>query len=518
MSKSTRLVKAAKKEAAAERLKSPETAFDNFKATALEKTAAYARKSNEAAKKVEAAYKFALDATEESAVIKAMETAEKESRKAQNALLAAESAAKEAGEATAANLYDMREIYKITAGVDVHKEKLAVAVLGGDGVEGHVESFESGTFKIQLEATALKLVKAGVQCVVMESTSVYWKEPYRKFTEAGLHVVVGNARHIKSVPGRKTDTADARWLANVARFGLVRPSMVLSQEMDELRDLARVRQSYVEEMTANKNKVVKLLVQGGFNISQVATDVFGMTGRMVIDGLLADKTPNAIYKEIAKGPGWRLKTTKAKLIDAIQGEMSEDLKIEIKSLMDVMATLDENIGMLESRLERRLIETGNGDSIRRLQTIPGMSKVGAMIVLAELGGGVSSFRSAEALSSWAGMCPGNNESAGKRKSGRTLFGNKRLKRILCEAAWAATKTKCYFKEKWDSLMPRLRFKKAIVAIGHKLLIVIYHMLSRQTIYRDPKVNLKEEMVKRNAPRWLKMMAEFLNEEAASEKA
>ena len=407
-----------------------------------------------------------------------------------------------------ANLYDLKIIHEIAAGVDVHRDMLVVTVLGGGGVEGDVQTFEFGTLKKDLDALGAKLSGLGVQCVLMESTGVYWKEPFRRLQAAGLNVILGNARHIKTVPGRKTDTADSRWLANLARFGLVRPSRVLSKEMDELRGIARTRQGLVEEMTSNKNRVIKLLVEGGFNLGQVASDVFGVTGMMVVQGLLAGKSALDIIIDIASGPGWRLKTTKEKVINAIDGKMSEDLKTALMSLLDVIVKLDENINLLENRLEKRLIETGHENRLKLLMTIPGMSKVSAMITLAELGGDVSGFRSAEALSSWAGMSPGNNESAGKRKSGRTLFGNKRLKRIMCEAAWAATKTECYFKEKWKSMMPRLGFKKGIVAIGHKMLKVVYHMLSRMEIYRDPMVNLEEVKVRKNAPRWMKMMAQY----------
>ena len=410
--------------------------------TAVQKTEKALQKAREAYDKAEAGYKKTVEATEAAEIKKAMEATEKEAKKAQSAAYSSDKALKDAAASEDANLDarlgDFEITHEIAAGVDVHKDMLAVTVLGN----GKPLSFECGTLKDELDELAATLKGLGVQCVLMESTGVYWKEPFRRLQAAGLNVVVGNARHIKNVPGRKTDTADSRWLANLARFGMVRPSRVLSQEMDEVRDLSRVRQSFVEERARIKNRIVKLLVKGGFNVGQVTTDIFGTSGMITVRGLLNDKSPLGILSDIVSECGWRLKSPKKKLLDAIKGKMTEDLKILIRTLLDAMVRLGETIGLLEDRLERRQLETGSEESMKLLETIPGMSTVCSMTILAELGGGVSGFRSAGALSSWAGMCPGNNESAGKRKSGRTLFGNKRLKRALCEAGWAATRTNC----------------------------------------------------------------------------
>jgi transposase len=406
------------------------------------------------------------------------------------------------------NLHDLQLKYPIACGLDVHKEKLVACVLGVDNAEDGCEIKEFGTLGNDLTKLAEWINKHKAGIVIMESTGIYWQQPFRKLQEAGINVVLCDAREIKNVKGRKTDITDARWMANIARFDLVRHCRVLPPDMETLRDVSRCRQWHVETMSEYKNKLHKLLVKNGFNISQIVTDITGATGIVIIEGLLNDETPELILKRVECTIGYRLKAPREKLLHALSGRMTETLRHTIEITMDTIESQCQAAKIYESKLYSLLKSKGYEHTLKLMETIPGMSRVSAMTVLAEVGGDLTDFRSAEALSSWAGMCPGNNESAGKRMSGKTRHGNKRLKRILCETAWAATKTQCYFKDKWNSMQCRLGFKKTIVAIGNKMLKIIYYMLTRNEPYKDPNVDITEMMVKRNAPRWIRNLKEY----------
>jgi transposase len=406
------------------------------------------------------------------------------------------------------NLNDMTIIHQVAAGLDIHKEVIVASVVGLKDVPDGCETKKFGTFKKNLEELAKWLLDREVELVIMESTGVYWNRPLRVLQDAGVNVVLCNAREIKNVPGRKTDIEDSRWMANIARFGLYRSCRILPRDMEEVREIARQRQNLVEEQAKHKNRIHKLLVRAGFNLDQVVSDIFGVTGMIVIRELLVGLAPAEILSQIIGTVGYRLKVSKSKLQDALAGEMTANLKFEIEEELKLVDILGEKISTYERRLKSELLAKGYEKELQLLGTIPGIGEVGAMIILAELGGDVSDFRSAAALASWAGMCPGNNESAGKRKSGRTTHGDSHLKRLFCETAWAASRTECYFRHKWKALKPRLRFKKAIVAIGHKMLKVVYHILSCFEPYKDPSVDLTELMVKKNAPRWIRNLKAY----------
>jgi transposase len=239
--------------------------------------------------------------------------------------------------------------------------------------------------------------------------------------------------------------------------------------LDELRELARLRQGRVEAATRYKNQVNKLLTKAGFNLSQVVSDVFGATGMLVITELMNGTSPQLILDRIERAVGYRLKAPREKLIDALDGNMSDLLRFTIRVELSSYHFTKNLIETIEFELEQKIIELGHEQDIDILETIPGVSHVAAMILLVELGCDISDFRSSKVLASWAGMCPGNNESAGKRKSGRTTHGNIYIKRILCEIANAAVRAKCYFREKYQNLFSRRGRKKSIVAIGNKIL-------------------------------------------------
>jgi transposase len=403
---------------------------------------------------------------------------------------------------------DLPPLFHTVAGLDVHKAQITVCVLGIGQDPKAFEIREFGTYKKNLRELSDWLLSHNVELAVMESTGILWRSPFHILQNSGLNVILANSRKVKNVPGHKTDIEDARWLAILARAGLVPSSRILPADLDELRELARLRQGRVEDMTRIKNQINKLLTKAGFNLSQVVTDVFGSTGLIAINGLLDGEAPETILNRIECSLGYRLKAPRERLLDALEGTMSELLRFSIDMELSLYHHNKKWIENVERELERKLIKLGHESKLDILETIPGVSRIAAMILLVELGCDITDFRSGKVLASWAGMCPGNNESAGKRRSGRTTPGNVYVKRILCEIACAAVRAKCYFKEKYRNLFCRRGRKRSIVAIGSKILQVAYRMLMNNDRYRDRLTEYEELVVKRNRSRWEKKIQAF----------
>ena len=401
---------------------------------------------------------------------------------------------------------ELRRILERVAGVDVHRDTLVVCALGKPGDPDHYETRTYDTFKKNIDSLAEWLKEAQVESVVMESTGIYWRTPYRILSAAGLNVTLGNARMIKNVPGRKTDKTDAQWLATLARAGLVPASRVLADNLYDLRELSRDREELNHRAAQIKNRIHGVMVDAGFNVNQVVTDLFGKTGDVIVNGLMDRKSPPEILASIECSLGYRLKAPREKLLDALEGELS-DLKLSrLEAYMRSHDQTKRAIFAKESLLEETMVGMGLGPKIDLLETLPGVSRVGAMTLLAELGCDVSDFRSGKALCAWAGVVPRNNESAGKRRCGRILKGNDHLKTTLCENAQAAVRTDSYFKERFTALKARRGHKKAIVAIAHKILKIVYVMLTKGEPYVDKAVDYETLIVKRNTPRWLRRIA------------
>jgi transposase len=402
--------------------------------------------------------------------------------------------------------------YNVTAGLDVHKDQTTVCVQFPDRQE--IRVFRN--VKAENRKMARWLKACGVEAALMESTGVYWKSLHDILRNHDVAVLVVNARHIKRFEGHKTDKMDAERLATLAKLGVIRGSRILPKDVDELRSLARQRQSMVEDMADWRNRTLKALTDSGFGVSQAVTDAFGATGRIIIDGLLEGKAIEEIMAEIEESVGFRrLKTPAAMIIDSLEGTLSECAKIQVRNALMVADTLEELAAETESRIKAALEGMGLGVELMLLQTLPGVSEVAAMTLLLELGCDLSAFRDPSRLASWAGVCPGNNESAGKRASGRTTGGNPYVKRILCEIANAAVRSKCYFKEKFHSLRARRGYKRAIVAIGHKILKIVHRMLTRHQPYEDRLEAYLLEKTARNLPRWRKAIMAYNKAMAAA---
>jgi len=366
------------------------------------------------------------------------------------------------------------------AGIDVHKGNVVVCVRCGDRpgkVFEEVRTF--ATMTADLLALADWLAEHRVTPVAMESTGVYWK-PVFNILEGSVAVILVNAEHIKQVPGRKTDVKDCQWIAQLLQHGLLKASFVPPQPIRELRDLTRQRTQLIQERSAAANRIQKVLEDANIKLASVATDVLGASGRDMLEALIAGETDPAKLADLARK---RLREKIPALRLALQGRVTDHHRFLLRMHLDHVTHLEELIGRLGVRIEEALAPLAQAQE--RLQTIPGISQRVAETVLAEIGTKMEQFPSADHLASWAGMCSGNNESAGKRRSGRITKGNRWLKRILVQAAWAASHTKgTYLAAQYHRLAKRRGCKRALVAVGHTLLGIIYHVLKRGTTYAE----------------------------------
>jgi len=376
----------------------------------------------------------------------------------------------------------MEVLREKSARLDVHRSIIVACVLlstAGGRVEKAVRSFT--TTASGLAELAAWLTGCGVTHVGMEGTGVYWMPVYLALEAvSGMTSIVANARHIKAVPGRKTDVIDAEWIARLIRYGLVRASFVPPKPIRDLRDLTRFRRTLVEVQASERRRLIKLLEASDMKLAQVLSDVFGVTGRAILWALIAgDRTPEEMAG-LAKGAA---RKKRQPLIEALGGRLAEHqqriLAIQLRRIEDT----EQQIVLIDDAIEARL--EPYRPQIELLITIPGIDWVGAAAILAEIGPDMSVFPTAGHLAAWADACPGNHESVGKQKGAAARKGNVHLKTALCNAGIAASrKSGSYFKAKYYSLKSRIGGGKAALAIGHKLLVCIWHMLSTGCCYRD----------------------------------
>ena len=398
----------------------------------------------------------------------------------------------------------MQSILKCCAGLDVHK-MMVMATVQTEGENGEIEEITQSfkTFRRDRKELRNFLVKHQVELVVMESTGVYWKCIHDILVKAGLKVWIVNARHVKNVPGRKTDVQDSQWLATLGRCGLLKPSFVPPPDIEQLRLLFRRRQKLVSQRSGEKNRLHKILDDAGIRLGGVVSDIHGKSAQDMIQGLIDGLPPEELVK-FARG---RMKSKAKDLFDSMEGSLSPAHRVVLKNIRKHVLYLDDEIAELDAEI-RQIVEAQYREPWQLLQTLPGVDKIAAAGLIAEIGDDMSAFGSRESLASWAGLCPGNNESAGKRKSGKTRKGNQSLRRLMCEISQAAIKTKSQFKGKHQSLVIRRGYKRSIIAIGHKMLRVIYCMLTKLTPYKDPEIDYEALTVRRNAPRWLQMLEKY----------
>jgi transposase len=394
-------------------------------------------------------------------------------------------------------------LHKRVIGLDIHQAQItACAIIDHDDGTHDIQRRQFGTFKRDRRALAEWAAALCPELVVMESTGIYWKSPYAALEAAGLRLLVVNARHVKNVPGRKTDIGDAQWLATLARAGLLRGSFIPPATLRELRLISRQRQKLVSQLAAQKNRVHKILTDGGIRLGVVVSDVHGVAARQMVKALIAGKSPSEVLELASK----RLKASREELFDAVQGELTPSHRFVLDALMQHIDYIEASIARFDHHLLQGLAEQRN--VLALLQTLPGVDLIGAAMLLVEIGPDMAAFGSPDRLASWAGVCPGNNESAGKRKSGRARKGNPYVRRLLCEFAHSARRTTCAFKARFESLYLRRGHKRAIIALAHKLLRTVFFMLQRGQYYRDSATDYEALTVKRNAPRWIKALTKF----------
>jgi transposase len=371
-------------------------------------------------------------------------------------------------------------IHSRCAGLDVHK-KTVVACVRRDGPDGRVNR-EVRTFRTMtadLIALADWLDAEGVRHVAMESTGVYWK-PVFHLLEGRFEVLLVNAHHIKQVPGRKTDVKDAEWIAQLLQYGLLRGSFIPPPPIRELRDLTRQRAQLVRERAAAANRIQKVLEDANIKLASVATDVLGASGRAMLAAIVGGDEDPAALAALARG-SLRGKVPERTL--ALRGLVTDHHRFLLRTLLKQIQQLEGLIAEYTARVEE--VAAPFVAAAARLESIPGLGSRAAEVIVAEIGTDMGRFPTAGHLASWAGLCPGNNESAGKRRGGKTTKGSQWLRTVLVQVAWSASHTKeTIFSAAYRKWAKRMGKKKALVALGHKILVVIYKLLKDETDYRE----------------------------------
>jgi transposase len=382
----------------------------------------------------------------------------------------------------------MRVVYERCCGLDVHKRTVVACLLTPDGKE--VRTF--GTMTRELLDLSDWLTAHHCTHVAMESTGVFWKPVYNLLEDSGMTLLVVNARHIKAVPGRKTDVKDAEWIADLLQHGLLKPSFIPDRPQRELQELIRYRRSLIGERAREVNRIQKVLEGANIKLSSVVSNTMGVSGRAMLEALVAG---TATTEEMAQLATARLEATPEQLEAALQGRMGKHQRWLLGLQLQHVTQLDEAIEQVSAEIEERLRPFE--DQLVRLDTIPGVSRRGAEEIVAAIGVDMERFPTHRHLASWAKLCPGTNESAGKRRSAATGKGNPYLRETLMEAAWAAGRSKnTYLAAQFHRLKARRGAKRAVVAVAHSILVIAYHLLKEEgTVYRDLGPNYFDERSK-----------------------
>ena len=374
----------------------------------------------------------------------------------------------------------MQIVHDTCCGIDVHAKTVVACLIK----HGHKQTLTFSTMTADLLRLLDWLLCQGCTVIAIESTGVYWR-PVFNILEGTIEVMLVNARHVKAVPGRKPDVKDCEWLADLLRHGLLKPSFIPPLEIRELRELTRYRQSLVREQAAVSNRVQKMAESGNIKLSQVASDALGVSGRRMLRALAAGETDVEKMSQMART---RLRNKQAELKQALEGRLTRAQRWVLNELLDRYEELERRIERVNQEIGRE-VETCRdpfvAEAIELLDSIPGIGAPVAQVIVSEIGVNMEQFASDKHLASWAGRCPGNNESAGKRKSGKTTKGSQYLRTSLVQAAWAASRTKqTYLAAQYQRLVKRMGKNKALVAVGHSILVIVYHVLLRRQSYQE----------------------------------
>lgn len=382
----------------------------------------------------------------------------------------------------------MNKILNNCCGIDVHKKNLVACVMYPQGsiIKKAIRTF--GTATLELETFSQWLSEFKVTHIVIESTGVYWIPVFNILEANGFNVILANARNVKNVPGRKTDCKDSEWLCSLLRNGLIEKSFIPPEKIRNLRAYARYRDRLVKDRTRCKNRILKVLEQGNIKLACVLTDCFCKTGWNIIQKLAADTLD--IQKAIDSLHA-NVKATSEQFAAALQGDLTEAQRDILSALIRQIQFLDGEI----ASIEEKMLNLGKQFSIyiECLTSLPGVDEIAGCAILGEIGINMSMFPSASHLTSWACICPGNHESAGKKYSTHIRKGCNYLKSLLVQLAWAASKTKTYLGEKYRRLVARKGKQKALVAIARKMLVICYHIISTRKSYYDLGVNYLDQL-------------------------
>jgi transposase len=383
----------------------------------------------------------------------------------------------------------MEVIYERCCGMDVHKDEIVACLMCGSRKE--IRSYSTVTKSLLELVDWLK--NEGCQKVAMESTGVYWKPIYNLLEVSEISTMVVNAQHIKTVPGRKTDVKDAEWIADLLRHGLMRGSFIPSREQRELKELVRYRRSIIEERARELNRIQNVLEGANIKLGSVVSEIDGVSSREMLNAIVSGSTDVKAMAAMSRGT---MKKKTAELEQALTGLIGSHQKMMLAEMLKHIDSLQETIARLDDEVKQRMRPFE--EEVVLLDEISGIGERCAQAIIAEIGVDMNVFPSANHLASWAGMCPGNNESAGKRKSGKTRKGSKVLRSYLIEAANSLSHSKkSYLSTKFHKIAARRGKKRAAVAVGHAILVICYHILKNKTHYHDLGFDYYEKIQKQD---------------------
>lgn len=371
----------------------------------------------------------------------------------------------------------MEVVYRCCCGIDVHKKVIVACLVNG----GEQELREFGTTTSEIKTLANWLTESGCEMIAMESTGVFWKPLYNLFELMDLDAMIVNAAHMKALPGRKTDVKDAEWIADLLRHGLLKASYIPNREQRELREITRYRKSLTEERCREVNRLQKILEGANIKLDSVVKDITGKSARKLLQRIIDDDIPGS--DEVSKLVHGRMRPKLEQIVASIEGITTPLQRKLLAQIIDHIDDLNRRIGELDKLVQEYMAEYAA--AIEAIDEIPGIARRSAEVILAEIGLDMGRFPSAAHLCSWAGVCPGNYQSAGRRKNGKTTKGNKALKTILTQCAKSAKTVKSsYFFAQYQRISARRGKNRATLAVAHSMLIAIYHILKNKTAFHD----------------------------------
>lgn len=392
----------------------------------------------------------------------------------------------------------MEVLYESCAGLDIHKDTVVACLRRGHGKRVTHEVRTFGTITAELIGLADWLVQNNCTHIAMEATGVYWKPVWHILEDGGFELLLANPMHVKNVPGRKTDVNDATWLSDLLAHGLIERSFVPPEPIQELRSLTRTRKQFVREKSRHIQRVQKTLEDANIKISSVISDLMGKSGRAFLKALIAGETDPEKLADLGSG---RLRSSRKQIVEGLRGKVTVNHRVHLKLHLNHIEVIDNAISTIDTELQSLL--RPYAEDIQRLKTIPGIGQTAAQVLIAEIGTDMGRFPNVGHLISWAGLCPRNDESAGKRRSRKTRKSALWLKDTLVESAWAASNKKgSYLKSQFLRLRARRGPKKAIVAVAASILTAAYYMLRDGTSYKDLGPNHFDKIDKSKTARTL----------------